>query len=541
MAPPRRFRAPTGNGEVLAEPGFDAVPALVEENRRKLDRADVVVGGLPLRELRAMARREVIEAAHDSLSDFGVWNTPTGRPDGPLLVAGHQPELSHPGVWVKNFALNGSARKLGGTPLNLIVDNDTLKSASLRFPDHTGHGPVVGLESVPFDRVEAEVPYHDRHVLDPECFRTFPDRAAPLWRNWGYEPLLPRVWAGGGREPPVSVEAAAGSRPPPAVNVGEWFTTMRLERERAWGCENLELPVSLLFWCESYARFVAHLFDDLPRFAAVYNRSVRRYRRANRVRSKNHPVPELDIRQEDAEAPFWMTWYGQDRRTRFYVRRDGDQLRTTTGALISADINRFVREWPEFAESGTQITPRALTLTLFARVCLGDFFIHGIGGGKYDEVTDAIIRDYFGIDPPAYQVLSATLHLPLPGLPATDGDAKRADRLVRDLHWNPQRHLPEANFARPEVAELVRERERVVAAEPPAGDRAARREWFRRLQQLTERLRPYVFKQLAPAKANLVRSRVEAESNAVLRRRDYSWVLYPEETLRPFLQQFLTV
>src|SRR5207244_11160094 len=58
-----------------------------------------------------------------------------------------------------------------------------------------------------------------------------------------------------------------------------------------------------------------------------------------------------------------------------------------------------------------QLRPRALTLTLFARVCLGDFFIHGIGGGKYDEVTDVIIRDYFGLDPPAYQVLSATLHL----------------------------------------------------------------------------------------------------------------------------------
>ena len=48
------------------------------------------------------------------------------------------------------------------------------------------------------------------------------------------------------------------------------------------------------------------------------------------------------------------------------------------------------------------LRPRALTLTLFARLCLGDFFIHGIGGGKYDEVTDAIIRDYFGVEPPAY-------------------------------------------------------------------------------------------------------------------------------------------
>ena len=69
-------------------------------------------------------------------------------------------------------------------------------------------------------------------------------------------------------------------------------------------------------------------------------------------------------------------------------------------------------------------------------MCLGDFFIHGIGGGKYDEATDAIIRDYFVIEPPAYQVLSATLHLPLPGFASGPEDVKSARRLVRDLRRN---------------------------------------------------------------------------------------------------------
>jgi hypothetical protein len=33
--------------------------------------------------------------------------------------------------------------------------------------------------------------------------------------------------------------------------------------------------------------------------------------------------------------------------------------------------------------------------------------------------------------------------------------------------------------------------------------------------------------------------RAEVAANEVLRRRDYAWVMYPEETLRPFLQRFL--
>ena len=58
-----RLRAPGNTGEVLAIPGFDALPALVEENRSKLDRDDVRICEFSLRELRSLARREAVGAA----------------------------------------------------------------------------------------------------------------------------------------------------------------------------------------------------------------------------------------------------------------------------------------------------------------------------------------------------------------------------------------------------------------------------------------------------------------------------------------------
>src|SRR4029077_11022235 len=51
-----------------------------------------------------------------------------------FFVAGHQPDLFHPGVWIKNFALNGLAKSYGATPLNLIVDSDAAKATSIRVP-----------------------------------------------------------------------------------------------------------------------------------------------------------------------------------------------------------------------------------------------------------------------------------------------------------------------------------------------------------------------------------------------------------------------
>ena len=59
----RRFRAPTGNGEVLADPPFAAVGELVRRNRELLDNAEVVIDGTPLREFRRLTRLELVQAA----------------------------------------------------------------------------------------------------------------------------------------------------------------------------------------------------------------------------------------------------------------------------------------------------------------------------------------------------------------------------------------------------------------------------------------------------------------------------------------------
>ena len=48
------------------------------------------------------------------------------------------------------------------------------------------------------------------------------------------------------------------------------------------------------------------------------------------------------------------------------------------------------------AGAGCKVRSRALTTTLFARLLLADLFLHGIGGGKYDELTDELMRRFFG-------------------------------------------------------------------------------------------------------------------------------------------------
>lgn len=450
----RRLRAPTGDGEVLAEPSVEALPALVAANRQYLEHSAARVSGVSLRDFRKQARTEL--------------QLPTDRP---LIIGGHQPELSHPGVWVKHFAIHGLARRVNGTSLNLIVDNDTLKTPGLRFP-------VIGSDvrelNVAFDDDIGEVPYETRPIQNAERFAALAEVVRDATKNWPFEPVIRTIW-----------EPARGK-------VGETFSAWRQNLEHQWGCHNREVTVRELSQTASFARFVSHITGDLPRFRAAYNCAVITYRRTHGLRSKNHPVPDL----AEGELPFWeMTPNG---------RRPATNA-TPHGAM----------------------RPRALTLTLFARLCLGDFFIHGIGGGKYDEVTDAIIRDYFRIEPPAYQVLSATLHLPFPHSPRPENEVAKLEHDLRDLHWNPQRYLPVAHP----------ERDRVVAATP--ADHASRRQRYRDLREWNERLRPQVAAQIAAIQAKFEEAKNASRNAESLTRRDYAWVFYPEAALKRFLQPWL--
>ena len=145
-------------------------------------------------------------------------------------------------------------------------------------------------------------------------------------------------------------------------------------------------------------------------------------------------------------------------------------------------------------------------------------------------MTDSIIRDYFGIEPPRFGVLSATLNLPVPTFRHTFEDVRGLERHERDLTWNPQRYANGHDDWKAEKA-------RLIATEPTG--RGARRRWFRDLKDVTGRLRSAVAEQLRETEDNLALAEQESAANAKLRRRDFSWALYPEETLRPFLQSFL--
>jgi hypothetical protein len=520
------LQAPRPDGAVLAVPPLAEAAALVDANHTRLAAAGVTLLGRPLPDLVRAARQALLAEARAYLRDAGE-PLPAAESDR-VVMAGHQPELFHPGVWVKNFALAGLASRHGVTPVNLLVDYDTIKSTALRVPAlPAGGGAWPHRAPVAFDQYGGEVPYEEGAVRDEALFASFAARVEAELGGGGFVPVLRDFW-------PEALRQAGRTR-----LLGERLAAARRALERRWGCHNLEVPVSRLCGTEAFAWFAAHLLTELPRFHALYNAAVHDYRRRYGLRSHNHPVPDLAADGDWLEVPLWAWRTGQRRRGRLLARTVAGRVELRAGGEAWPVLPRdgLAEAWRTLEGQGYKVRPRALTNTLFARLLLTDLFVHGIGGGKYDELTDDLLRQFYGLQPPAYLVLSGTLRLPLPAYPVTTDDRRGLARRLRDLAYNPQRHLQDGAAAAPAARELVAEKDAWIARQPQG--RGERRERFRRLRALNDLLRPWVTGQAERLEKELVGCDRMLQANALLRRRDYAFCLYPEATLRPFGTQFL--
>ena len=104
---PNRWRAPSENGGALVDPPPASVAELLAENVAAAERWDCDLSGKSLRQLAGEARHELLTAAWQYTRTYRDVPRPDVSQTPRVFVAGHQPQLFHPGVWFKNFALVG--------------------------------------------------------------------------------------------------------------------------------------------------------------------------------------------------------------------------------------------------------------------------------------------------------------------------------------------------------------------------------------------------------------------------------------------------
>jgi hypothetical protein len=525
-----RLRVPSADGALLAIPPLRDSGRVLADNQSSLSKWDYDFQGRTARTLRARARVEVTELARAFMGSHGLNTPPTSPVDTsvdlsePWVVTGHQPELFHPGVWVKNFAAAAIARKADGVSLNVIVDNDLPKSPSIMVPTvETGGIRRIGVE---FDVwPDREVPFEDLAVGDEATFASFPQRVRVVLGDLVDDPVLNEFWP------------AAMSRRDDVTDIGLRFALARHEIESRWGAENLEVPLSALCQTDAFLWFLSHILAQLPRFQDVHNTALKDYRRLHGIRSRNHPVPALENRDGWREAPFWVWRAERPRRQPLLARQVGRQLelRIAGEQDVLAELPlgpdreaccavEILRELPG---RSVRIRTRALTTTMFCRLLLGDLFLHGIGGAKYDELGDSIARRFFGITPPVFLTLSQTLWLGLPHNPTIPGSLDSVRHRLRDADFNPDRILSEPI---PDAARrMIEAKQRAIRG--PQDTRRQRKARWRELYQLNASLQEYVEEQRNDLESRLHILQKGLRDNRVASNREYSLVLHSRRRL----------
>jgi hypothetical protein len=527
----RRYRAPQEDGQVLVDPPRATLADVVARNRRHLVTLEYDFQGRSLDELSASARRSLLERAFAYTSQYRDADNGAAAinsaSSAPLVLSGHQPQLYHPGVWYKNFVLGQLAREVGGVGVHLLIDSDSCRTASIRVPTGSVCDPRV--EAVPMDLPAAEVPYEERVIQDESLFAIFPTRVSALLRPFIEKPLVNELW-------PLIRKRDTGD-----TNLGRRMAQGRHALEASWGNETLELPQSCVCGLAEFNWFLAHLLANLPRFQSAYNASLESYRRAHGMRNRAHPVPDLAAHDGWLEAPFWI-WSSDDpRRQPLFAQQRGRELvisdrgerKITLTLSADGDAAVAAEQLRALAKRGIKIRTRALSTTLFARLVLGDLFLHGIGGAKYDQVTNQIAEHFFGFALPEFGTVSATLRLPIDHPCASVEQSQTLRQQLRELDYHPERYLstngtPASNQL-DAAASIVAEKQRWIST-PTTPTNAHSRHLG--ITGANAALQPFVAGVRHDVNRRLNEANDCLRTSAILSGREYSFALFPRERLQ---------
>ncbi len=453
-----RLGTPPEHGDVLIEPPPEDLASLAHANRALIESYSFCVNGCDISEIRQAVRSSLCDSC-----------------DGPMVMTGHQPDFIHAGVWAKHVVASNLAGQLGGRAVNIIVDSDAPRATVLQVPivDDT----AVRSQSLSYGELAHGAAFEGIAALDTAAR----SRLAADVRRWMGEfrysaSCMADYFAG--------MEMATAD---------DWVDQMVFARrhvEKAFGVEMVERRVSRVWG----GVFLTGMILDAERFSSCYNQALADYRKRYKVRSGKRPIPDLARRGSSFELPVWAYLHGKPRR-RLFVERTADECsffadeefigEASEAELRSADLARGALP----AMSGYVFRPRALSLTMWARVFASDLFVHGIGGAKYDRITDEIIRRYYGVQPPAMACVSATLFVS-----AQVGRVDRslmadARRRARDIRYNPQRYTTPTPATQPLLdRRALAVSEAIALKRVAAPDRTRRRALFEQIRGLNDRL-----------------------------------------------------
>ena len=437
------------------QPPLSDWEALLTENRETRRRVGDMVRGVSAQ----LMRREVLAAAQTftaglvaTAAERGISLPQPKRefPDNaPLIMTGHQPLLYHPGLLFKEELLNTFAQAQSGVPISVTIDTDEVDGGRITWP--AIHDGVLSARESSLATTR-----------DGMCgSQTMAQSEAVLGILTEIRSDLSR--GGMGRLEGAAVSALQLYSKLGGVPVAEAHSIVR---RVLTGHNHLEVPLSAVAGLQESRHFFGTIMADAAGFAALYNEALVEHRREHNIKNAANPFPNMEVSSVQVELPLW---------TLAGATRQPVRVPLAGGGAVTAQ----------------SILPRGSMVTLMLRACCADFFIHGLGGAKYDQFVDRFAAKWLGAELPRFVVASRTQHL-FPGKVRQLEAELRLKSQLKEMVSHPQNFVGKGLFSQAEdklLAEAGVERDGLLGRLKQATEGQERSGIAYKLNDLNRRLR----------------------------------------------------
>lgn len=416
--------------------------------------------------------------------------------DRPIIATGHQAFVWHPGILAKDIAAAVAAEHFQAQTLHLVVDQDVHPSLTLDLPavcTDSGELAIRELSLGTHDPAAWDVPTGYAEPLDAETLH----RAA----NHARDAEIPTL--------AEELRTLAGYT---YASLAEQLGALTVRLMQPWtGPMPLMLVSDLVGW-QPYEQLIADMLADARRCVRCYNRAAAAHPQAG--------MTPLGAMREVVELPLWAVRAGQSRQT---VWAD---LSDRAGLLVFKDGQPVDRDvW--------LILPRALTLTAVMRSSGCGLFIHGLGGGEYERITEQWWREWQEQTLSPMAVVTADVRLQWDETVVPVADAEQLRRAIWFAH-----HLPH-NVDRVLGLEgpLAQAKRQVLQRMAQSNDRPEKAGLFERLHEINDALCDAHAEAVEDAEQRVESARQGLRNRMLARRRDWPFVTYPSTSLEALVAE----
>lgn len=485
----RKYRVPGQDREMLIDPSFDEMPGHIERNYELLAGYDFEVAGTNVARLRGSLRDHLNIASGGKLPE-----------DTPLIMLAHQPGFYNPGVLFKYELLQRLSRY--GCALEVVVDSDVESSIHFKIPS----------------RVDGSFHVNDFVLCDNEKQAIFEKLKTPERKvfNDAFGESIALAKALPFPETAMAIEKF-DKIIEKHIDQNSSMSDLMVACRKEYSPTPDIYSISLGEICSrpEFKTFAADLIFNIQRYAECYNNSLDEYRSQVRERYPANPFPNLSIEGAVFEMPFW-TVNNDGSRSELYADTSGEMI-----VLLDGEGRKIARikSGDVSALNDIDIRPKAITLTTFHRVFVADVFIHGVGGGNYDQVTDMIIHSYYGVEPGSFFVASLT-RFPAVGNGDLENEIEEQRLLIRDMKSNPDKYVDSDN-------PLAGKKQRII--QTASGNLT--KEDYKQLSEIRKKLSAVIENDIAKEEETYRKLSERMENIQTVARRDFPYFIFTNEQL----------